>query len=658
MRPTFQLFFTINVLFYSVFCVGSLGAQENNTSLKSSEDYVRMIKYYRYLNPDSALFYVKKGMAHAEAHNDQLGKAALLNQYGMIEDNATNTESSREKYLAAAQIYRSKKDETGLASTLIRLAGVERKKGNFDKSLAYAMEASTISAKKADKLGMLEAKVALVQSYYQLNKIDIALKHLLIAEKLSSQVPLSNVSLDMYIQFGTIYNRLGEFDKSISYIEKGLAKSNKTEYNGIRVSLLLLLGQAYQGKGDNKRALEVLKQSLELAVHIKNLAREQNALMQLASLYEKEDPDSALIYFKRSLVIATNLKKYRHQIAVLEKIGTIYKQKGKLNEALAIREEVNALADKVYYKDMAKQVFSLEAAYELEKSKAKLRELTIKNTKASNQKNIILSIAIGTFIILLITLIYFTRAKHLNKLLQNANASLEESNYVKDKFFSIIAHDIRSPLASTIGVLELIDEDELDEETKKDTIKKLISHCGSSLEILDKLLKWGHMQIKGVILNPTEFNPLPNINRNIALLESASEKKQIIIETEVPDHIIIKADADHFDFVIRNLMANAIKFTGVGGSIKIKAQEVPEENTIRFSVIDNGVGINKARLAKLFQLTSTGTKGTSAEEGTSLGLIICREFVLANKGNLEVQSEEGKGTTFSFTMKGFLKKIA
>lgn len=655
MRLILQVFFFfLNVLFHSVFLSEALHAQGKNNTLKSSEDYVRIIKYYRYLKPDSALFYVKEGVAKAEAKNDQLGMAALLNQYGMIEDNATNTEKAREKYMAAEHIYRQHKEEKGLAAVLIRLAGVERKKGNSRKSLPYIMEALKISEKNKHKEGILEARIALAQTYYYLGDTERTINNLRIAEEIDEQVPLSNMSLDMYIHFGAVYNQLRKPDSAIVYIEKGLSKSNKTEYNGLRATLLQGLGVAYSIKGDTKKALLALKQSLNLAIAIKNTPRQQTTLIEISKVYEKEQPDSALVYLQQALVIATQLKKDRQRIVILDKMSDIYRHEGYFEKALMLREESNTLAKSVYYEDMRKQVVSLEAAYDLEKSKAKLRELTIKNTEETNQKNIILSVAIGTFIILLITLVYYLRSRHFNKQLKQVNEALEESNHVKDKFFSIIAHDIRSPLASTIGVLELIDQDELDEETKRDVVKKLIVHSQSSLEILDKLLRWGHMQIKGIIMNPTAFNPLPNIERNVALLKSASDKKEIGIRTNVPNDIVLNADADHFDFVIRNLTANAIKFTGIGGEIVVKVESASKD-TVKFSVIDNGVGISEARVKKLFQLASTSTKGTSSEEGTSLGLIICKQFVEANHGKIEVQSELGKGTVFSFIMRGYQK---
>jgi signal transduction histidine kinase len=142
----------------------------------------------------------------------------------------------------------------------------------------------------------------------------------------------------------------------------------------------------------------------------------------------------------------------------------------------------------------------------------------------------------------------------------------------------------------------------------------------------------------------------------LGLLQESAAEKGITLEVDIQEGVVLKADADHFDFVVRNLLANAIKFTEKKGQVTLTARSI-DKNTIKFEVIDNGVGISQSRIEKLFELSATGTKGTSAEEGTSLGLIICREFVLANAGKLEVHSVIGKGTTFSFTMKGFLKNI-
>lgn len=616
--------------------------------LKTNKDYVDIVIYLRYLNPDSALYYVKAGLEKAEREKDYLGKAALLNQFGMIEDNATNTENSRQKYKEAESIYRQHKDVKGLATVLIRLAGVERKKGNNAKSLNYIVEASKLSEQIDDALGMLEARVAYAQTYYFLEDYERLINQLEIAKKIDQRLPVSNVSMDMYIHFAAAYNNLKQPDSAIAYATLGLKKSTETKYNGQRVTLFQALGVAYAGKGDTANAKAMLKKALALAVAINNLPRQQTTLIELANVYENQ-PDSAIVFLKQALVLASSLKKDRQRIRILDKMSAVYKRKGNFEQALKVKEQSTLLAEQVYYTDVKKQVISLEAAYELEKSKTKLKELTIRHTKQTHKNNIIIAIAIAIGLILVFTLIYYYRARDLNTRLTVANNKLAASNDEKDKFFSIVAHDIRSPIASTIGVLRMIADRELDEETQLEVVNKLAIHCESSLEVLDKLLRWGQLQIKGTSLNITKFNPLHNIDQNVALLHQAALDKDIAISTYVPENFSVKADSNHFDFVVRNLLANAIKFTPLGGAVKIVA-DAESPNVIRFRVIDNGVGIPPKRIENLFKLSGTSTQGTSAEAGTSLGLLICKEFIVANNGTLKVQSEVGKGTTFEFTL--------
>ena len=190
--------FLIAIALYGFCTVKPVCAQ---TNLTSSNDYINIVKYYRYLNPDSALFYVKKGLVHAEARQDQLGKAALLNQYGMIEDNATNLEKSEEKYLAAEKIYRQQKNGKGLATVWIRLAGVERKKGSSTKALKYIMGALKKSENLKDTAGILEARIALTQTYFFLDDLSRVLYNLRVAEEIDKQIKLLERVINYEMKF-------------------------------------------------------------------------------------------------------------------------------------------------------------------------------------------------------------------------------------------------------------------------------------------------------------------------------------------------------------------------------------------------------------------------------------------------------------------------
>lgn len=628
------------------------GNPVNLKQLKTGEDYLKIVKYYRYLKPDSALYFVTEGIEFAKKHNDKKTLAALFNQNGMIDDNATRFKEAKEKYEKAEVLYRELGDEKGEATILVRLGVVEKRKGNYDKSLAYFYDALRLSEKNNDKLGLLEARVVLSEAYYSVGDYRSALKNLDIAQKIDSEIPLSNFSFNMYVSYGYTYIKLKQYDSAIHYLNTGLEKCNKTEYNGLRISLLKVLGIAYFQKGDRARAEKYFLEALSFSRQIKNVLREQSALTEFAEAYMEVDVDKALYYLKQALSIVEQNKLYMQQINILNKMSELYEKKNDLKKALECKTKSYSLAEQFYYRDMMKQVTSLETAYNLEKSNAQVKELKLKSSKATMVRNVTISIALAALIILAIIFANYYKTKHLNKLLQQANARLEENNSQKDKFFSIVAHDIRSPLVSTIGFLNLVNDGDIDASTREEVIKKLSEHCESSLEILDKLLKWGQMQIKGIRLNVTTFNAMENIQGNIALVRQTAVQKNISINLDVPQGIMLKADSNHFDFVIRNLLSNAVKFTQAGGMVKLEAEAIAY-NKIQFKVIDTGVGIAANRINNIFNLSSTSTKGTSQEEGTSLGLIICKEFIQANKGELSVESEVGKGTVFTFILEGF-----
>ncbi len=163
------------------------------------------------------------------------------------------------------------------------------------------------------------------------------------------------------------------------------------------------------------------------------------------------------------------------------------------------------------------------------------------------------------------------------------------------------------------------------------------------------MLYWGKSLIKGNDLKQKLFATHPIISQNILLKRSAAADKHITITDSTPQHLKIFADRSHFDFIIRNLLANAIKFTYQDGQIDIGCDEEPDRDIIIFYIRDNGKGMTTTQLTKLFEPFNT-TEGTSHEKGTGIGLMLCKEFAIKNGGDLWAESEQGKGATFFFSM--------
>ncbi|MCX6170343.1 MAG: PAS domain-containing sensor histidine kinase [Ignavibacteriales bacterium] len=228
---------------------------------------------------------------------------------------------------------------------------------------------------------------------------------------------------------------------------------------------------------------------------------------------------------------------------------------------------------------------------------------------------------------------------------------LKQLNQTKDKFFSIIAHDLKNPFITILGFSDLLqsDYDELSDDERKFYIHEMKKSAEISYHLLQNLLHWSRAQTGRIELNPQKLELIKIINENFLLLIKTAEKKQIKLLQEVPDDLFILADVDMMNSIMRNLLTNAIKFSHKGGTIKVNAGV--EENFVEITVTDNGIGMNPATIDNLFKLDCTqSTSGTENELGTGLGLILCKEFVERNGGKIRVTSEVGKGSKFIFTL--------
>lgn len=237
------------------------------------------------------------------------------------------------------------------------------------------------------------------------------------------------------------------------------------------------------------------------------------------------------------------------------------------------------------------------------------------------------------------------------KLIKYAS-ELEESNETKDKLFSIIAHDLKSPFVGLIGLSEILVEDFalLGEEEKKDFADKIREISKGTLSLLENLLEWARFKTGNSGFEQVLFNPYEEISETMRLLIPISLNKQITLSNNIDKDYIIYADKNMYKTVVRNLISNSIKFTKPGGEIIFTTEE--NSKYIKFSIKDNGVGIPPAKLSDLFSLgKKVSTKGTNDETGTGLGLIMCKEMIEKCGGQIWVESELGKGSCFNFTLK-------
>jgi len=237
------------------------------------------------------------------------------------------------------------------------------------------------------------------------------------------------------------------------------------------------------------------------------------------------------------------------------------------------------------------------------------------------------------------------------EVLRKSEAELRETNAAKDKFFSIISHDLKNPFNSILGLSNLLVEQikEKDYEGIEEYAGIIQKSSTRVYELLMNLLEWSRSQTGRMEFSPEYIELAALINEIVELLSDSAQQKSITIIKEFPGNMIVFADHAMISTILRNLISNAIKFTRLGGQIVISADKKPDELTV--SISDNGIGIKKEAIGKLFRIDENlSTVGTKNEKGTGLGLILCKEFIEKHGGKIWVESEVGKGSTFYFTI--------
>ena len=236
--------------------------------------------------------------------------------------------------------------------------------------------------------------------------------------------------------------------------------------------------------------------------------------------------------------------------------------------------------------------------------------------------------------------------------IKDITTDLQAVNAEKDKFFSIIAHDLRSPLSGFLGLTEVIAEgfQQMDLEEIHEITMLMRTSATNLYQLLQNLLEWSGIQRDIITFCPTSFLLLQKISDCMELISQAAALKDISTSFDIPDDLTVFADRNMVGVILRNFLSNAVKFTPKGGSIAVSAKSF-SNYMIQISVKDTGIGMNQNIIDNLFRInTNTNRKGTEGEYSTGLGLLICKDFIDKHGGNIIIESEEGKGSVFHFTL--------
>lgn len=612
--------------------------------------YTKIYRYFMASNLDSAEKYTQQGLAYFTAHvykpgiaNMLICKGGLYSQTGML-DIAKKTEDE------AILLFNELNDPIGKARAYSILGIVEGKRGNFIESKQYFLNALKIFEEKKDKKGIGDIYLKLgVANFYEGNG-DKALEYY--KKALAEMQPGEINATVLYIlnNIGTAYAKKGQLDSGRKYIARALQLCEGPAYANFRITPLCNMGNFYEMSGDVNKALEYYNEALVLAGNEKLSEESVRILLVIGKVKIKTNPAEAEALMLDALNKARETDQKNILADVLDGLIMLYKTQHNYEKAFTYLEQQKQLSDLLFDLDREKMNGNLEAMYDLEHINAKMHKLELDRQAEQSRKNIVIFVALILTVGLTVLIFFLLKTRKLNTQLHKREDELDKSNQVKDKLFSVIGHDLAGPMGAMPVVLNICRTQNMPEEEKSKMLGLLERNATASYETLQNLLSWGKSQIKGITLQQTNFDANNAAGSERRLIVSAAEDKSIEITNNIAEGIMVFADINHYKFIMRNLLSNAVKYTNIGGRITINAT-TDGKGYVVFSIKDQGIGISAGDCAQLFDSLGKSIPGTANEAGNGLGLKLCKEFVEQNGGRIWVESEQGKGSTFYFTLR-------
>ncbi len=660
----------------------SLAIREKNQYLSSYASTLENIsriqrKFEQYTE---ALNNLQKTISIRKELNDARQLASTYNEIGTLYAQQGMLADALKNYLNSLKIRQEENLTTDMSRSLVNIGITYRQLKSHQNALKYFNQALSITSDELDPIGKSYIYIHLGNTYMDLKNpteaivnyaeaiefrkkvgneqlISQAMRNLAVAYAENNQFAKANSMFDGALEIAQqkndektqadIFNELGNLSlkeekliQAINYFEKA-STIYGSNFNLERRGLCIRkIGETQLKLKDYAKAIDNLTLALTLAQSTENFKLKELTLLALYDYYNKTgQPTEALSYYKMHIAVRDSLNKQVQQEAIWQ---------------ASLDLELNKKAEEI------KQI---EGEVETLRTEAQLKTLQLEQQTLFRNFLVVISLFILVIAIGSVYSYIVIRRKNTTLNLANDKLALSESELkklvqTKDKLFSIIAHDLRSPFTALVGLTEVLATDSASmDQAKRDEIGEIIHGSSTKLlSLIDNLLHWSRSQTGKITINPQKININSLTHDVTSVLQLQATPKNIELINETPNNIHIEADYNTMSTVMRNLISNAIKFTEPNGKVTIAASQSISDTTI--SVTDSGVGISPENQEKLFKLEhSYSTKGTSNETGTGLGLVVCKEFVEQNNGTITVTSSLKEGTTFYVTFPTNIKYL-
>lgn len=564
------------------------------------------IIYMKLSSHDQSLAYAFELLSLHENTGNENRIASACNQIGLIFSRLDRLDDASAYHERVLSLNKDKIKANYRASALRSLATIKLKTDDYQSALDYAQKAETIYKNLGDNSGLATVNFSTAEIYSALENDGRALDYHQLVIQLAQKVGDRWTEARSHIAKGKLLTKMN-YRSGRQSLEQGLEIANQIGAKTLALKGYNALIEAERSQGNHQQALKYYDTAFMLVREIDNTEVDRR-IAELKIVHDVQEREREIESLRRNM-----------QISQLE-----------INQQASELENLN--------------------------NKNLIAGLQLKEQRAQRVYLIGIAVIFGLVIyFLFMRYRYLSSAQKIlndrNKEIELKNTHLAELNLTKDRFFSILSHDLRGPVAKIVARTDMLSEfyDKLSRDKAKNYVKEIHSSSNQVYSLLENLLSWASIQLKNA--NPffALYDAHDICEAVVQELDQSAEEKEIQLQNTVPLGAKIYADKNMIRTALRNLVANAIKFTPHNGSIKLISEASEAEITIH--IRDSGVGIKNEDQQRLFNITNLQSKqGTDGEEGTGLGLTLCKTLIEKNGGQLNFKSEEGKGSDFYFTL--------
>lgn len=581
--------------------IGMVFYEQGNYS-RSLENYFRALKILEEMNEKEVL-------------------SAVLNNIGLLYQDQGDFSLSEEFHRRSLQIKRQLNDQRAISFSLNNLGSLKQQTGQYQEALEYFTSALAIRQQLLDKREIANTQSNIGHLYILMNQYNLALSNLNQALSLFSEVDDQTGIAQTYYYLALANKRAGRMTQAQNLFEKSMQISKKIGHPKIFMENLRRLAGLMAQKNEFQKAYSYQNQYLMFRDSLFNAEKLKN-IHEMQMLYERDRSEREIELLRSTNeIIALNLQKQQILRNIL------------LGGVMLVLILLFLLYNRFLYITRVNRL--------LESQKREIGEnnqqLTTLNRNLLEQSQ---------------------KVEELNQMLNETNLRLLESekhlietNATKDKFFSIISHDLRNPFASIVSFSRILKRDiqNLNKNELRELAKELDKAVLKINNLLDNLLQWSKTQTGKIKYHPEYIALGDLILDNFNLFSANAHEKEINLVNTADQNLVVYADLNMTNTVIRNLISNALKYSDSGGTIEVNSQVT--KKLAKITIKDTGVGMTPEQLALLWNPNTVFTTyGTRDEKGSGLGLVLCKEFVEKQGGEISVVSQKGIGTEFSFTL--------